>query len=348
MAEDASGLVFPRARLGQGTPAAADVGVIVVSYNSAAHLPRFLDSLRANADGLSLRVIVVDNNSTDDSVAVAEQHKAIVVPLVDNVGYAGAINVGRRLTDGCDAVLVANADVEVGPGCLSQLYSSAMASGGAAVPNQLDQSGGVHRSIRREPTILRQLGEALLGDHWTSRPAWAATIERDLDAYSTSAPVDWATGALMLTNSRCDRIVGDWQDDYFLYSEEVDYARRVREAGFPVRFESSAHIVHCVGGSGRTPALTALELTNRIRYYGRWHRTPFVLAYGTAVLLEAVLRARRPGHRHAIRPLLSCLGVVVRGKPLPRSSTVLAMASDSQRPKAQHVRVASSPGQDAA
>ena len=326
----------------------AQVAVVVVSYNSAAHLPRLLESLDEHSDGLALRVIVVDNNSTDDSVAVAEQHKAIVVPLSDNLGYAGAINVGRRLTDGCDAVLVANADVEMEPAALRQLYSSVMASGGVAVPNQLDQRGVAHKSIRREPTILRQLGEALLGDHLPARPAWAAMIERDRDAYTRDGPVDWATGALMMTSSGCDRIVGDWQDDYFLYSEEVDYARRVREAGFTVRFESSASIRHRVGGSGRTPALTALEMTNRLRYFARWHRRPSMLMYGAGVLLEALVRARRPGHRLAIRPLLTCLRAVVRGKRLPPSGAVLAMATSSQRPRAARMRLSSSPRRDAA
>lgn len=311
----------------------ADVGVIVVSYNSAVHLPRFLDSLDAHSDGLSTRVVVVDNGSSDDSVAVAQAHDVISIPMGRNLGYAAAINVGRPLMNECASILVANPDVEMRSGALRVLQSSVLSTGGACLPNQHDEKGAVQLSIRREPTVLRQLGEALLGDRWPTRPAWTGILQRNADAYAESASIDWGTGAVFMMNAQCDHAVGEWQEDYFLYSEEVDYARRVREAGMCIRFEPSAGVLHYGGGSGRATRLTALELVNRIRYYRRWHLRSGTLIYGAAVLLEATLRTRRPTHRAAIRPLLATLSAVARGRELPTSRWILGTEPSEESPE---------------
>ena len=66
-------------------------------------------------------------------------------------------------------------------------------------------------------------------------------------------------------------MVGDWWDDYPIYSEEVDYFRRIRETGCRIAFEPSAVVTHVGGGSGRTAGLAGLLAVNRVRYARRYH-----------------------------------------------------------------------------
>lgn len=288
----------------------ADVCLIVVAFNSRAHLPGFLASLPAAADGLRLRVIVVDNSSDDETAALARDAGAIVLDPHANLGYAGGINVGRRACGGCSAVLIANPDLRFGHRAIRELFEMAVARRAIAVPTLLGEDGSLRLSIRREPTVGRQLGEAALGDQWRHRPASLAVMVRDTAQYQQAAPIDWATGAAMMINRECDLAVGDWDESFFLYSEEVDYARRARAAGYPVMFVPSAAATHAEGGSGRSDSLIALDAVNRVRYAAKWHNRPLAVMHGLAVLLELLLRIRRSGQRRAIPPVLrACLFV---------------------------------------
>lgn len=294
-----------------------DVCVIVVAYNSRAHLPGFFDSLPDAADGLPLRLLVVDNSSDDDTATLARSAGAIVLDPHSNLGYAGGINLARRACGGCSAVLVANPDLRFARGAIRELFVVAIARNAIAVPTLLGEDGALRLSIRREPTLGRQLGEAALGDHWKHRPASLAVMVRDPAAYRLIRPIDWATGAAMMISRECDAAVGDWDESYFLYSEEVDYAKRARALGYPTIFVPTAAATHVEGGSGRSDALITLDAVNRIRYAAKWHRRPIAVAHGLAVLIELLLRSTRRAQRKAVPQVSQALLDVASGRGLP-------------------------------
>jgi GT2 family glycosyltransferase len=294
----------------------ADVCLIAVTYNSADHIGTFLSSVDEAAAGLCVRVVVVDNASVDDTVVQARSYGAVVLETGDNLGYAAGLNRGREVTLGCSAVLVANPDLHFEPGSIRALHEASTSSGAVTVPALRGPDGSTRLSLRREPTLLRTLGEALLGDNWPNRPAWLAVMVRDPESYRRSHTVDWATGAAMMIPRRCDVAVGDWDESYFLYCEETDYARRARDAGFDIEFVPSAEATHDEGGSGRSEHLVALDAVNRVRYAAKWHARPTAVLFGLAILLELVLRVRRPAQRAAIRCVAgACMSVAV-GSPL--------------------------------
>jgi N-acetylglucosaminyl-diphospho-decaprenol L-rhamnosyltransferase len=262
-----------------------DLCVITVTYNSARHLPSFLAALPAAADGVRMRVVVVDNGSQDGSAEVARQAGVIVVETEVNLGYSGGINAGRRHADGCKAVVIANPDLRFEAGSLSILYAAVLRSGGVAVPLLLGPDGAVRSSMFREPTVSRQLGEALLGDRWYRRPHWLSEVVRDPDAYRSTRPVEWAT------------------------------AWRVRQAGFPIEFVPQARAVHEERGSGRATSLLPLAGMNKLRYYRARHSRTASAAYAMAVLLQMLARAHDPEHRRATRVLARAVWpAVVRGE----------------------------------
>ncbi len=284
----------------------ADCGVVIVTHNSAEDLPGLLQSLRIANAGITNHVVVVDNASHDESVAVARAHGATCIELGANLGYAAAINVGRRFVRGCRALLVLNPDTRVDQGALRRLLAAlADPTVGIAVPRLVGSDGATLQSLRREPSISRAFGDALLGDRWQRRPSWFSEIVRDRDTYDSARDVEWATGAALAVSRHCNELLGPWNEDFFLYSEEVEYAARVRAAGMRIRYVPDAVVVHREGGSGRSDRLVALTAVNRVRYYRGRHRRTSTGVFTAMVLLHETVRSRRSAHRASLRAVLT-------------------------------------------
>jgi N-acetylglucosaminyl-diphospho-decaprenol L-rhamnosyltransferase len=285
-----------------------DCAVVIVTYNSADEVGGLLDSLPPAADGLRLRVVVVDNDSGDDTATVVAARPWVTfVPSGGNLGYAGGINVGRRQVGPARSVAVLNPDLRLEPGSLRRLFDAARLPGaGAAVPRMLDGNGALSPSLRREPTVPRALGDALLGARWPGRPGWLSEMVWARAPYDRPGAVDWATGAALLVTTEADTAVGAWDDErFFLYSEETDYCRRLRQAGFAIRYVPEAVVRHRGGASGSGPALVALNEVNRVRYFRKYHGPLASAAFHTVVVLSEVMRIHRPANRRALRAVLS-------------------------------------------
>ena len=301
-------LPIPRAGhdtfVGPGQP--ADVAVIVVTYNNEADLGPLLASLRASVPSVRMRVIVVDNDSRDRTLAVLSgQWDITVVPSGGNRGYAGGINVALSHVGPARSILVLNPDLVVGPDSVREMLACLEATGaGIVVPRLVDSHGVAQASLRREPSVLRSFGEALFGDHAPWRPAWLAETVYDAESYRSPHPVEWATGAALLIDRGWADRLGPWDERYFLYSEETDYFRRARDAGTTVWFTPAATVSHRAGGSGRSAGQAALMSVNRVRYAQRHGSRASAAWVHVAITLHAALRSRRDADRYALGMLL--------------------------------------------
>ena len=287
-----------------GQSVRVDCTVVIVAYNSAQDIVRLLESLPASVAGLTSQTFVVDNGSTDATVELVRGFPGVnCVPVRANLGYAGAINVARRVAGEYRSLLVLNPDLALEPGAVRQMFTALSNPGtGIVVPRLVDLDGHCLPSLRREPTLMRAVGDGLLGNRLSGRPGWLSEIVREKSAYASRHCVDWATGAALLISAACDRSVGQWDERFFLYSEETDYAARARAAGFRVEYLPTAVARHRGGGSGQSRALTALMAVNRVRYmekHGSRART-----YRAAVALAEAMRSRDPGHWTALRTVL--------------------------------------------
>ncbi|GAA5201505.1 glycosyltransferase family 2 protein [Microbacterium jejuense] len=285
----------------------ADVAVVVVTYRSAADLGALIDSLRREAVAHRLRVVVADNDSPDDTLEVARAHSDVVaLPTGGNLGYAGGINAAMGVVGDADAILILNPDLVVHAGAIAALRERAGRPGvGLAAPVIVDGTGDRTPSLRREPSVLRSLCDALVGDRLRRRPASLTEMVLQPAEYAVAHPVDWATGAALLVSREAATAIGEWDERFFLYSEETDYCRRARDAGIQVWFEPTAVVRHSEGGSGASVALAALLAVNRIRYYAKYHGPAATLLFHATAVLNELTRAADPAHRAILRTVLS-------------------------------------------
>jgi N-acetylglucosaminyl-diphospho-decaprenol L-rhamnosyltransferase len=122
-----------------------DCAVVIVTYNSGAHIDALLDSLAKSAPGLSLRVVVVDNGSVDATVNIVSSRAGVTcVRSARNDGYAAGINIGRMHAGGFDALLVLNPDVMLEEDSIAQMFSALQSRRvGIVVPKLTDRAGNL-------------------------------------------------------------------------------------------------------------------------------------------------------------------------------------------------------------
>ncbi|AOR36596.1 glycosyl transferase family 2 [Streptomyces fodineus] len=284
------------------------VAVIVVTWNSASVLPGFLAALPDGMAGLDWRLVVADNDSADDTVEVLRTlaPDATVVQTGRNAGYAAGINAALRAAGDFAAVLICNPDIRMRQGCAKRLVDALGDGVGIAVPLLYEDGRDTpHYSLRRESSVLRALGEAVIGNRRAGRFPRLSELVTDPAAYQRSTRADWATGALMAISGDCLAACGPWDESFFLYSEETEYCLRARDRGYVTQLEPSAEAVHLGGDSQVSPRLWTLLTLNRVRLYGRRHGALATSAFRAAVLLRETSRAAlgRPASRAAATAL---------------------------------------------
>jgi GT2 family glycosyltransferase/glycosyltransferase involved in cell wall biosynthesis len=301
------------------------ITAVIVTYQSAAVIEDCLLSVIAAFDGLHApRVVVVDNASNDTTLALvaSSMPEARIVALPSNQGFAAGVNAGITAAP-TDDILVLNPDIRLDPQALKALRARLDVAGTAiAVPLLVDENGTPHVSLRREPTALRALGEALLGGVRAGRISPLGELVVDPARYRVTGTTDWATGAAWLASRDCLDALGPLDERYFLYSEETEFMLRAGDKGFAVVFEPEAVAVHLGGEQSTSPSLWALATTNRVRLRreraGRRAGVTMWLAVTLNEAIRAVTRGKGPGAKH--RKSLWELTRMRRWPALPRDA----------------------------
>jgi N-acetylglucosaminyl-diphospho-decaprenol L-rhamnosyltransferase len=291
----------------------------ILTYNSERMLPDLLASLPAGLAGVTdWHLVIADGASADATREVARRlaPEADVVGLGANRGFAAAANAVIGFDPSTDAVLILSPTVRLSPGCVRPMLAALSRPGtGIAVPRLFRGTGRPFPSLRRRPTLLRAWSEALLGGGLTSRIGALSELIGSPENYTSQTRADWATGAVTMMSRECLKQAGDWDETFFLYSEETEFELRAADAGFRLTF-ADVNITHLGGESRIRPELYALQCANKVRLYGMRHgRLPSAL-FHAAVLLGETLRALRPTpvHRAAVRKLLRERRALVAGE----------------------------------
>jgi hypothetical protein len=289
-----------------------DVSIVIVSYESRQLLARCLAALAADtARRVTAETIVVDQASQDGTVAwLAAEHPDVrVVALSENVGFGAGNNRGAAVAQG-RWLLLLNSDAFVRPGAVDELvrFGDARPAAGAVGPKLLWPDGRLQRSCRRFPTVFRLATEYLYLRKLAPRSRALNGFYCGEFAHDAVRRVDWLTGACLLVRRDLYERLGGFDEDFFLYSEEVDLLARASQLGAETWFDPDADVVHVWGGTaGRSSALVLEEQArSHVRYLDK-HASRTAAARARAVILAGLrLRAARaPAYREAARMLAS-------------------------------------------
>ena len=235
---------------------------------------------------IDLDVVVVDNQSLDGTAELVESDfPGARVVRSSNHGFSHANNRALMTVD-ARYVLFLNPDTEILSGTLADLVArlDAAPEVGLAGVQQVLADGRLWPSMRRFPNALRTLMEGLGSERWPFRASWLGTRELDLRRYDEEFDLDWTSGSFMLARREALESAGWLDERFFLYSDEVDLALRIKQAGWAVRHLPYMRIVHHYGKVGFHPRVYAqLALANRLyarKHFSPLHRAAFVAAVG--------------------------------------------------------------------
>jgi N-acetylglucosaminyl-diphospho-decaprenol L-rhamnosyltransferase len=271
-----------------------DLTVVIVNWNVRDLLQHCLCSVLSSAlpdpvtpgvwsfgpEGASryyrLEVLVIDSASSDDSVAMVERAFPTVRLVASdvNLGYTGGNNLGLRESRG-RYVLLLNPDTEVLGTALSTMVSfmDAHPAVGVLGPQLVWPDGSVQSSRRRFPSLYTGLIDSTFLEKWF--PQHPELIRFKVLDLPDDVPheVDWVVGACLLVRREVVQQVGELDDGFFMYSEELDWQKRIKDAGWQVVYLPAVQVVHHHGKSAeQVVALRHIRFgTSKVRYFSKHH-----------------------------------------------------------------------------
>lgn len=290
--------------------------IVVVSYNSR-------DRLRACVEPLvgieGVEVIVVDNASPDRSLEAVAEVQVTRVQNPRNGGFAYGVNAGWRAGQGRD-VLLLNPDATIDGTALGRLAEVLERDPGvgAVAPRIVNEDGSLQPSLRRFPRLRSTFSQALFVHRLAPRASWADEVIRDPRAYTSYWEPEWVSGACVLVRREVLERLDGLDEGFFLYGEDKDLCRRIRDLGLRVAFEPAALCAHAGGASAPRAALLPVLAASRVRYARKHYRHPAALLERAGIALGALVHAAvgrggpavRAGHLAAARV---ALGLSARG-----------------------------------
>jgi len=218
-----------------------DLSIVIVSFNTKKILKSCLNSIFQNKFKGKLEVIVVDNNSSDNSSLMVEKgfKEVVLIKNRENLGFAKAANQGIKKSKG-KFVLLLNSDIIVKENSLNLLFNFIKDRDDLGVlgGRLLNKDDSVQGSCYYLPTLWRAIIK--YGSFFKYAPQGQEPIQ-----------VEAVTGAVFLIPRKIIKKIGLLDERYFIYFEELDYCRRVKKAGFKVFYLPTAEFIHFHGASGK-------------------------------------------------------------------------------------------------
>ncbi len=253
-----------------------DLSVVILNWNVCDLLDRCLTSLRS--DHCALEIIVVDNASGDGSVALVrgKYPQVTLIANTENRGFTGGNNQGIEAAHG-RFIMVLNPDTEVLGDALDRMvaYLDGHPRIGALGPLLLNPDRTIQSSRRRFPTLATAFFESTWLQGIAPKRLLAQYYMDDVPPTTIHA-VDWLNGACTVFRHEALDQVGRYDtQNFFMYSEELDLCRRVKEAGWQIVFFPEAQVIHHVGKSSeQTVAARHIYFqTSKVHYFRKWHGT---------------------------------------------------------------------------
>lgn len=294
-----------------------DLGIVIVNWNTRDLLRECLRSVQASQGDFTCRVVVVDNASSDGSADMVRAGfpDVALIASAENEGYPRANNRGLRalgFAQGCadeDApryALALNPDTVLPPGALGEMlaYMDADATIGVAGPKLVLPDGSLDLACRRsfptpEISFYRMVGLSRLFPRSRRFGRYNLTyLDPDVET-----EVDSVVGAFMLVRRAAIQQVGLFDETFFMYGEDLDWAFRIKQAGWKVMYNPRVTVTHVKRAASRQSRRAQREFYRAMLLFYRKHyrqTTPWWLH--SLILLGLALKGGRPLWRELWHP----------------------------------------------
>ncbi len=264
---------------------ALDLAIVILNYNTAGLLRDCLQSVLASRTDMQVGVCVVDNASTDGSAELVRAEFPDVHLIVNrhNVGYSAGNNIGLRWFGFGERnatqphpryALLLNPDTVVPPDALERMaaFLDARPAAGVAGPRVRRPDGSLDRACRRSfPTpqisFYRMTGLSRVFSKSKRFNAY------NLEYLSEDAvhPVDSVVGAFMLVRGEAIEQAGLLDEEFFMYGEDLDWAKRIKDAGWEVWYNGQVSITHVKAAASRQSVKSRIDFYEAMWIFYRKH-----------------------------------------------------------------------------
>ena len=240
---------------------------IIVNYNSRGTLKNCIESLRSEKIDNLNKIIVVDNNSSDNSYKFLEDCDTVnLVKLNKNFGFAKGCNIGASHADS-DYFFFLNPDTIINNSNLDSIFNFLVKNPnvGIAGPQIFDKKDNFVMTSRHFPcmsnVIIHQSGLRLLSKNLS----WL--IDQNIN--TPSSEVSTIIGAAFMVRRKLFKSLNGFDEDYFVYFEEVDFCLRAKKAGYKTMFLSSSNVKHIGNITSKSVPIDVLSysLMSRLIYF---------------------------------------------------------------------------------
>jgi len=265
------------------------VAIVILNWNGTKLLRQFLPSVIEFSKSDSAQIVVADNGSTDDSLAMLRNDfPAIkILDLKQNYGFACGYNVALKQLD-ADYFVILNSDVEVTPGWLESpiRLMEAESEIAAVQPKILSYHQKTHFEYAGAAGgFIDRFGYPFC------RGRIFNEVEADIGQYDNSKDIFWATGACMFVRASLFRQVGGFDADFWAHMEEIDLCWRLKNQGYRIVFTPESTVYHLGGGTLSYDNPTKLFLNFRNNLWLLYKNLPgnqLISILGVRMILDAV------------------------------------------------------------
>ena len=270
------------------------VDIIIVNWNAGQQLASCIDSIRKYGNGLVSKVIVVDNGSTDGSdSAIDDGDDVLLLRAGENLGFGRACNLGARYADS-KYLLFLNPDAELMLNTLDEVVSfmeqSRSSKIGICGVQLIDENNCVARSCSYSRTLHNMVAHSIGIDRVCPKLGPAMRTW----AHNESRPVDQVIGAFYLVRQELFNALNGFDERYFVYYEEVDFALRARRAGWSSFFLASAQAFHLGGGTSSNVKANRLfySIRSRLQFaFANFSYLEFLVIAALSLFVEPLFRS---------------------------------------------------------
>jgi hypothetical protein len=249
-----------------------DLSIVIVSWNVADMLAACLRSIPDNG---RFEIIVVDSASQDHTIerTAAEFPHVRLLAQRENVGFTRGCNIGMSAANGRH-ILLLNPDTEIIADALECMvaYLDAQPNVGIVGPYTLNTDGSLQSTRRRFPTLATALFESTMLQPYAPKSVLTRYYVEDAPPDAT-LDVDWVQGSALMARREVYAQIGGLDEGFIMYSEEMDWCHRAKDAGWRVVFLAEARIVHH-GGKSSEQVVARRDIhfqQSKLRYIGKYH-----------------------------------------------------------------------------